>query len=129
MRKSSPWKRADGAFATTKRMTRSPLLGNEARARTTPSAARSAASAKKLDSADDTVGAEMDTVVELGSKRIGFEVKFSSAPKVTKGFWQARQDLALTATYVVAPVQEGWSMDEGVSVISVADVPARLALL
>ncbi len=74
-------------------------------------------------------GAEMDAVVELGTKRIGFEVKFSSAPKVTKGFWQARQDLALTATYVVAPVPEGWPMEQSVSVISVADIPARLALL
>ena len=74
-------------------------------------------------------GAEMDAVVELGQTRIGFEVKFSSAPTVTKGFWQARQDLNLAATYVVAPVQEGWPMQDSVSVISLADIPAKLALL
>lgn len=72
-------------------------------------------------------GAEIDVVVEVGQKRIGFEVKFSSAPTVTKGFWQACHDLQLDAAYVVAPVTEGWPMKDGVSVISVMDIPARLA--
>lgn len=53
-------------------------------------------------------GAELDVVVELGSKKYGFEIKFSSAPTVTKGFWQACQDVGLQHAYVVAPVQEGW---------------------
>lgn len=76
-----------------------------------------------------SAGTEMDAVVELGQTRLAFEVKFSSAPKVTKGFWQARDDLEPTATYIVAPVEEGWPMQDGVSVISVADIPARLAQL
>lgn len=71
-------------------------------------------------------GAEMDVVVELGQKRIGFEVKFSSAPKVTKGFWQAGQDLSLSAAYVVAPVREGWPLQGNASVISVTDIPQLL---
>jgi uncharacterized protein len=74
-------------------------------------------------------GAEIDVVVELGQRRVGFEVKFSSAPKVTKGFWQASQDLSLSAAYVVAPVQEGWPMDGVASVIYVADIPERLVRL
>ena len=53
-------------------------------------------------------GAELDVVVELGSKKYGFEIKFSSAPTLTKGFWQACQDVGLQHAYVVAPVQEGW---------------------
>jgi predicted AAA+ superfamily ATPase len=74
-------------------------------------------------------GAEMDAVVELGGQRMGFEVKFSSAPKVTKGFWQAREDLQLTHTCIVAPVAEGWPVQDGVSVMGVADIPAALARL
>jgi predicted AAA+ superfamily ATPase len=74
-------------------------------------------------------GAEMDAVVELGQARMGFEVKFSSAPKVTKGFWQAREDLQLTHTCIVAPVAEGWPVQEGVSVMGVAEIPAALARL
>ena len=55
-------------------------------------------------------GAELDLVVETGSRKIAFEVKFSSAPKVTKGFWQACDDVGVDAAYVVAPVQTGWPM-------------------
>ena len=55
-------------------------------------------------------GAEMDVVVELGSKKFGFEIKFSSAPKVTRGFWQACQDIKLDHAYVVAPVSQGWPL-------------------
>jgi uncharacterized protein len=55
-------------------------------------------------------GAELDLVVELGNKKYGFEIKFSSAPKVTKGFWQACQDVGVQHAYIVAPVQDGWPM-------------------
>jgi predicted AAA+ superfamily ATPase len=55
-------------------------------------------------------GAELDVVVELGCKKYGFEIKFSSAPTVTKGFWQACQDVGVKHAYVVAPVQAGWPM-------------------
>ena len=49
-------------------------------------------------------GTEMDVVVEMGRCEIGYEVKFSSAPKVTKGFWQTCDDLQLDAAFVVAPL-------------------------
>lgn len=76
-----------------------------------------------------SAGAELDVVVELGSRKLGFEVKFSSAPKVTKGFWQACEDVGVEAAYIVAPVQEGWLVQDNVSVISVMDIPQRLAML
>lgn len=57
-----------------------------------------------------TAGAELDLVVERGSRKLGFEIKFSSAPKVAKGFWQACQDVGVAQAYVVAPVEEGWPM-------------------
>ena len=47
-------------------------------------------------------GAEMDIVVQAGQRSICIEVKFSSAPTVTKGFWHAREDLHPTRTVVVA---------------------------
>ena len=72
-------------------------------------------------------GAEMDVVVEWGLKRVGFEVKFSSAPKVSKGFWQACEDLNLTRTFIVAPVEAGWPFKNGVHVIGVNDIPRCLA--
>ena len=73
-------------------------------------------------------GAELDVVVEMGRRKLGFEVKFSSAPKVTKGFWQACEDVGLEAAYIVAPVQAGWSVQDKVEVIGVMDIAQRLGL-
>ena len=62
-------------------------------------------------------GTELDLIVELGSKKIAFEMKFSSAPKVTKGFWQGLEDVGVSKAYIVAPVQEAWQFDSNVQVI------------
>ena len=72
-------------------------------------------------------GAELDVVVETGHKTTGFEIKFSSAPKVSKGFWQACEDIGVHKAYVVAPVQEGWSMPNNVQVVSPLDIPRLLS--
>ena len=62
-------------------------------------------------------------VIETGLKKIGIEIKFSSAPKVTKGFWQACEDVGVDKAYVVAPVREGWAMAENVEVVSPRALP------
>jgi predicted AAA+ superfamily ATPase len=72
-------------------------------------------------------GAELDAVIEWGQKTLGFEIKFSLAPKVGKGFWQAVKDLAPQRTCIVAPVPQGWPVAEGVDVITVADIAGLLA--
>jgi predicted AAA+ superfamily ATPase len=72
-------------------------------------------------------GAELDVVVETGRETIGFEIKFSSAPKVSKGFWQACEDIGVHKAYVMAPVQEGWAMAKDVQVVSPLDIPMLLS--
>ncbi len=72
-------------------------------------------------------GAELDALVERGNQKIGFEIKFSAAPKVTKGFWQSLEDLGVDRAYVVAPVQEGWSLAANVEVLPVGRLPQVLA--
>jgi predicted AAA+ superfamily ATPase len=72
-------------------------------------------------------GAELDVLVEAGQRRIGFEIKFSVAPKVSKGFWQSLQDLRPDQTYIVAPVQERWPFAEGVEVIPVGEIAGVLS--
>ena len=62
-------------------------------------------------------GTELDLIVETGSKKIAFEMKFSSAPKVTKGFWQGLKDVKADKAYIVAPIREGWKLADGVEVI------------
>ena len=71
-------------------------------------------------------GAEMDIVVQTGRRRLGIEVKFSSAPTLTKGFWQAAGDLVLDKVVVVAPVERRYPLKDGVEVVPVWRLPELL---
>lgn len=68
-------------------------------------------------------GAELDLLVEVGGRRIGIETKLSSAPTVTKGFWQACADTGVSAAWVVAPVREGWPIGEHARMMSPLEMP------
>ena len=65
-------------------------------------------------------GAEMDIVVQAGQRCLGIEVKFSSAPTVSKDFWRARDDLRPLRTVVVAPVERRFPLKDGVDVVPVS---------
>lgn len=64
-------------------------------------------------------GAEIDLVIEHRSRRVGVEIKFSAAPKPTKGFWQAADDLHLDKAFVMAPVERAFALSPGVDVVPV----------
>ena len=72
-------------------------------------------------------GAELDLVIEVGNRKIGVEIKFSGAPKVTKGFWQACEDVGVDRVYLVAPVREGYAFAENVDVLPVHALGKLLA--
>ncbi len=67
-------------------------------------------------------GAELDAVIELPTRKIGVEIKFSSTPKPTRGFWQALQDLRIEQAYVIAPVAQRYPLVKGVEVLPVWEV-------
>lgn len=69
-------------------------------------------------------GSEIDLIVSKGDRRIAFEVKTSSNPKVTRGFWTALEDLEITHAYVLANVRESFPLKKGVQVIGLQDLPA-----
>ncbi|MCE4557249.1 DUF4143 domain-containing protein [Pelomonas cellulosilytica] len=71
-------------------------------------------------------GTELDIVIERGSRRLGLEVKFSAAPQVGRGFWQALADLQPERSAVVAPVARRYPLKDGVEVLPVRDVMAWL---
>jgi predicted AAA+ superfamily ATPase len=73
-------------------------------------------------------GAELDAVVDTGQERLGFEIKLSDAPRVTKGFWSACTDLQVSRAYVVAPVTTGWPLGDKAQVIPLLDVTQVLGL-
>jgi len=67
-------------------------------------------------------GAEIDVVAERGNRKIGFEIKFSSAPSLSKGFWSAMSDLKLEQAYVIAPVENGYPLAPNVYVVPAAEL-------
>ncbi len=72
-------------------------------------------------------GTELDAVVERGSRRIGTEIKFSSAPKPTRGFWQALDDVRVEQAYVTAPVAEPYPWAANLQVLPLTHLtPAML---
>lgn len=77
-------------------------------------------------------GAELDLYLELGGKRIGVEVKRSSAPKLTASMRNAKSDLDLDHLLVVYPGPDRFPLAPGIRAIpdtAVLDVPDVDALL
>ena len=73
-----------------------------------------------------SAGAEVDLVIEHRAQKVAVEIKFSAAPKPTRGFWQALQDLKLTRAFVVAPVSRRYPLAAGVDVLPVQELAALL---
>jgi predicted AAA+ superfamily ATPase len=73
-----------------------------------------------------SAGTELDLVIQQGRRKVGVEIKFSSAPKPTRGFWQALEDLQIDRAYVIAPVSRRYPLAERVEVVPVADVATLL---
>ena len=67
-------------------------------------------------------GAELDLVIEHRSRKVAVEIKFSSAPKPTKGFWQALNDLQIKRAFVIAPVSRRYPLAEGVDVLPLQEL-------
>jgi len=59
-------------------------------------------------------GAEIDLVLEKGNKRIAIEIKASSAPKVTQGFYEALGIIKPEKSFIIAPVNESYPIKGGV---------------
>ena len=67
-------------------------------------------------------GAELDLLVMRGGKRLGFEFKYSDAPRRTRSMRVAIQDLSLERLWVVYPGAKEYDLDEKISVIPLKDV-------
>lgn len=60
--------------------------------------------------------AELDLLIIKNGKRLGFEIKYSGAPKLTKSMQVAQQDLALDALTVVYPGDIEYSLTKDIYV-------------
>lgn len=64
-------------------------------------------------------GAEVDLVLEFRNGQTWvIEIKRSSAPTVSKGFYAAANDLSASRKLLVAPVEQCYPMKEGIEVMS-----------
>ncbi|MEN0051164.1 MAG: ATP-binding protein [Bacteroidota bacterium] len=67
-------------------------------------------------------GAEIDLLMITPSgKKVVFEIKFSTTPKLTKGFYESSKDLAPDYSYVIIPSGETLEKENGVKVIALSD--------
>lgn len=59
--------------------------------------------------------AELDLLIMKNNKRIGFEIKYTDAPKITKSMRIALADLALDHLVIVYPGSEQFPLDDKIS--------------
>jgi predicted AAA+ superfamily ATPase len=65
-------------------------------------------------------GAEVDLVLTFRNQQTWtIEIKRSSAPTVSKGFYQAATDLGAVCKLLVAPVEQPYPLKEGIEVVDV----------
>lgn len=70
-------------------------------------------------------GDEIDLIVELNGKTIAVECKASSAPQLTKGFWNALEIVEPDYAFVVAPVGTSYPIKQNVEICNLYDLAMR----
>jgi predicted AAA+ superfamily ATPase len=74
-------------------------------------------------------GAEIDLVLERGRRRLAIEIKASTSPGVSRGFWNSLADLSIETAYVVAPVDAPYPLKDGIQVMPLSLVTEAIANL
>lgn len=74
-------------------------------------------------------GAEIDLLLERpgGRSPLAFEIKYSSTPALSKGFWSALSDLGIDEGHVVCPCDESYPLGPGVRTLPAHQIPAFVA--
>ena len=65
-------------------------------------------------------------ILEHGKKRIAVEFKSSKAPTVTRGFWNAIEDLKIKEAWIIAPIEGMYPIKAGVNVSGLANFVQRI---
>lgn len=67
-------------------------------------------------------GDELDLIITKNKKIFAVECKASSAPKLTKGFWRAVENVKPEKTYIVAPVKDKFLLDKNIIVCNLPEI-------
>ena len=71
-------------------------------------------------------GAEIDFVMKIRNKVFAIECKTGLSPTLSKGNYNAIADIAPVHTFVIAPVEQGWLMKEGVELVSLSEIESKI---
>lgn len=71
-------------------------------------------------------GDEIDLIMRKENKIIAIECKSSTAPKLTKGFWNAVEFLSTDYNFVVSPVKSSYQLNEKTEVCSLEEICSRI---
>lgn len=66
-------------------------------------------------------GDELDLILTKGTKILAIECKASTAPQLTKGFWNALEDIQPDQVFVIAPINEEYAIKQQVTVCGITD--------
>lgn len=67
-------------------------------------------------------GAEIDLIIVRGISPIaGIEIKYSNAPKLSRGFYESVEDLKLKDNYVITPNSKTFNLNDGTQIISLPE--------
>jgi predicted AAA+ superfamily ATPase len=70
-------------------------------------------------------GAELDLLIVKNGKLLGFEIKYTDAPKTTKSMMVALEDLKLDHLYVVHPQPGSFPLAEKISALGIEELAAK----
>jgi predicted AAA+ superfamily ATPase len=73
-----------------------------------------------------TNGAEIDFVMKLGSAVFAIECKASYVPTLSRGNYNAFEDITPRHTFVVIPSPKGWPMKKGIDAVSLSGLKAAI---
>lgn len=73
-----------------------------------------------------STGDEMDLVLIKGEMKLAIECKASTAPQLSKGFWNVIEDIDPHHVWVVAPITGTYPMKENVTVGGLSEVISQL---
>jgi predicted AAA+ superfamily ATPase len=66
--------------------------------------------------------AELDLLIFKGSKRIGWEIKHTDAPKITRSLRTAQEDLKIDELFIAYPGKERFPLDRGIQAVGLETI-------
>lgn len=67
-------------------------------------------------------GSELDAFLNLEGRRIGIEIKYTDAPRITKSMRGAMEDLRLDHAYIIYPGEKSFPLDKKIEALSIGDI-------